>query len=86
MRIPSRTTAKFWIAFTELPPEVRALARKNYLLWANNPLHPSLHFKAICSPNWSVRVGQNYRAVGKFSNKSFLWEWIGSHKDYDARY
>ena len=86
MRIPSRTTAKFWKSFAQLPAEIRTLAQKNYRLWADNAAHPSLHFKPIRSPNWSARVGQNYRAVGKFSGESFLWEWIGTHEEYDKRY
>ena len=48
--------------------------------------HPSLHFKKLRNENWSVRIGLNYRALGKFSEDGvFLWEWIGSHADYDKR-
>ena len=46
----------------------------------------SLHFKKVGADNWSVRIGLNYRAIGKFSKDgAFLWEWIGSHADYDKR-
>jgi hypothetical protein len=43
-------------------------------------------FKKAGYNNWSVRIGLNYRAIGKFSEDGmFLWEWIGSHADYDKR-
>jgi hypothetical protein len=77
---------QIWRSFSDLPLEIQALARKNFLLWKDNAAHPSLHVKRIGSPNWSVRVGQNYRAVGKFSGELFLWEWIGTHEEYNKRY
>jgi hypothetical protein len=49
-------------------------------------MHPSLHFKRITSPNWSIRIGESYRAVGKFSANVFVWEWIGSHAEYDKNF
>ncbi|HUZ06386.1 MAG TPA: hypothetical protein VMV89_02740 [Candidatus Paceibacterota bacterium] len=45
-----------------------------------------LHFKSIGKSDWSVRVGGHYRAVGKFSGEIFLWEWIGSHEEYNKRF
>ena len=69
-----------------MPAEVRALAQKNYRLWSANAYHPSLHFKSIGKSDWSVRVGGHYRAVGKFSGETFLWEWIGSHEEYNKRF
>jgi hypothetical protein len=62
------------------------LARKTYGLWSANAFHPSPHFKCIGKPNWSVRVGGHYRAVGKFSGSVFVWEWIGSHEEYNKRF
>lgn len=56
--------------FHELPKPIRELAQKNYRLWAENASHPSLHFKRILQPNWSVRVGKDYRAVGKFADEN----------------
>jgi hypothetical protein len=83
---PSRGTSEFWRRYRALPAEVRTLAQKNYRLWSANAFHPSLHFKSIGKADWSVRVGGHYRAVGKFSGKNFLWEWIGSHEEYDKRF
>lgn len=86
MTIPSRGTEEFWQLYRALPAEVRSLARKNYQLWMTNAFHPSLHFKPIGRPNWSARVGQHHRAVGKFAQNGFLWEWIGTHAEYDKRF
>jgi len=84
--IPSRGTSEFWRRYRALPAEVRALAQKNYRLWSANAYHPSLHFKSIGKSDWSVRVGGHYRAVGKFSGETFLWEWICSHEEYNKRF
>jgi hypothetical protein len=84
--IPSRGTPGFWRLYAALPADVRLLAQKNYRLWSANPFHPSLHFKSIGKPNWSVRVGDHYRAVGKFNGEVFLWEWIGTHEAYNRRF
>lgn len=86
MRIASRGTPEFWRLYRQLPVEVKEVARKNYRLWQANAFHPSLHFKPIGKPNWSARVGQHYRAIGRFLGDEFLWEWIGSHADYDKRF
>ena len=86
MRVASRGTPEFWRLYLALPADVRATARKNYRLWQASAFHPSLHFKSIGKPNWSVRVGDHYRAVGRFLDNIFLREWIGSHAEYDRRY
>jgi hypothetical protein len=84
--LPSRGTSEFWRLYRALPADVRQLAQKNYRLWSANIFHPSLHFKSIGKSNWSARIGSHYRAVGKFIDNIFLWEWIGSHEDYNKRY
>ena len=86
MTIPSRGTSEFWRLYRALPAEVRLLAQKNYRLWSANAFHPSLHLKSIGKSDWSVRVSGHYRAVGMFVGKTFLWEWIGSHEEYNKRY
>jgi hypothetical protein len=78
----SRTTPEFRSFFAELPQEVRDTARKQYRLWANDPWHPSLHFKKI-GRLWSVRVSREYRAIAYEENGEYTWVWIGSHGDYD---
>ena len=80
----SKTSREFWKLFHGLPIEIQRLAYKNYLLWQNNPRHPSLRFKPIKSRQWSARVGDHYRAIGHFVEAdTFLWTWIGTHGDYD---
>jgi hypothetical protein len=82
--VKSRTSPEFWKLFYNLPIEIQRLAYKNYLLWQNNPRHPSLWFRPIKSRQWSVRVGDHYRAVGHFvESDTFLWTWVGTHEDYN---
>jgi hypothetical protein len=84
---PSRGSSEFWRLYRALPFDIRALVQKNYPLWSANAFHPSLHFKSIGkSQDWSVRVGDHYRAVGKFSGNVFLWEWVGTHEEYNKRF
>jgi hypothetical protein len=87
VNFPSRGTSEFWRLYRSLPAEVRALAQKNFRLWSANAFHPSLRFKSVGNKNdWSVRVGDHFRAVGKFSGNDFVWEWIGSHENYNKRF
>ena len=86
MIYPSRGTPVFWRHYRALPTPVRQLARKNYELWSKNAFHPSLRFKRINSPNWSVRIGDHYRAVGLFADDGFVWQWIGTHESFNKRY
>lgn len=32
---------------------------------------------------WSVRVNQNYRALGRPRGNLVVWFWIGTHAEYD---
>jgi len=61
------TLPRFWVHYWHLPENVRKLADKNYRLLKLDPAHPSLHFKKVGKNKtlWSVRVGRNYRALGK---------------------
>ena len=86
MSFRSSGNPDFWNAYYKLPESTRALARKNYHLWRADPFHPSLYFKKISSANWSVRIGDHYRAVGRFVEGNFLWEWIGTHEEYNKTF
>jgi hypothetical protein len=81
----SATLPSFWAAYRKLDESVRERARKAYRLWAENPFHPSLHFKCINREEniWSVRITLNYRALGIMDGDTVTWFWIGSHDDYD---
>ena len=81
----SRATTRFWFLFGQLPPAIQKLAVKNYNLWRKSPRHPSLRFKKLHGrgERFSVRVGDDYRAVGHFVEDGVEWVWIGSHGEYD---
>ena len=66
-----------------MPLKVRDLAEKNYRLWHDNPRHPSLNFKLVGNEVWSVRIGRNYRALGRVEDDAISWLWIGHHSEYD---
>ncbi len=76
-------SSHFWAAYTRLPKEVRALARKNFRLLKQERRHPSLQLKRIGAV-WSVRVGLHYRALGVDVEGGIQWFWIGTHAEYDA--
>jgi hypothetical protein len=73
---------EFWKQLESLPEEVQKLAHANYQLLRNDARHPSLHLKKVAG-YWSVRVGANYRALGKQVPEGILWGWIGTHAEYD---
>jgi hypothetical protein len=79
----SRRSKTFRELYTRLPARARELAVKNFRLWRANPAHPSLHFKPLAEPDWSVRVGAHYRAIGARKGDTILWYWIGTHEDYN---
>jgi hypothetical protein len=60
-------------------------ARKAYRLWRANPGHPSLQFKRVDDqePIYSVRISDDYRALGLMEGDIVIWYWIGSHDEYE---
>jgi hypothetical protein len=82
--LKSLTTPGFWKCYHALPETVQKLADRTYLAWAREPRSPSLRFKPFKSNQWSIRIGDHYRAVGRFvDGNTLLWTWIGSHEDYN---
>ncbi|MBV6489772.1 MAG: hypothetical protein IT202_06800 [Fimbriimonadaceae bacterium] len=81
----SHISREFRAALRALPKEVQSQARKTYELWKQNPHHPGLHFARLKAHDaYSVRIGLHYRAICVEVEKDvFLWDWIGSHSDYD---
>ncbi len=63
----SRVSVSFWKRFAKLPEATQRLAFKKYQLWLVDQQHPSLRFKPFKYGQWSVRVGEHYRATGYFS-------------------
>jgi len=75
----------FWRAYERLTPSVKARARAAYEIFAANPEHPSLRFKKLqgVADIWSVRISEQYRAVGVRSGDTIQWIWIGTHNEFD---
>jgi plasmid maintenance system killer protein len=71
-----------------LDPRVKHAARRTYRLFSTNPEHPSLHFKKLQGHQsvWSVRINEQYRAVGERDGDTVEWAWIGSHNDFDSKF
>jgi hypothetical protein len=78
----SSTKKSFRSRLAALPPEVRALARKNFRLWLRDPHHSSVRFKPV-GRFWSARVGSGYRALATMTGEHVEWFWIGTHDDYE---
>lgn len=81
----SETLPSFWKAYGRLDESVRNRAKKAYEIWAENPFHPSLHFKCVNHREniWSLRIRPDYRALAVFENGIVTWFWIGDHKAYE---
>jgi hypothetical protein len=64
---------------------VQKQAREAYALFMKNPGHPSLRFKKLggSADRWSVRISEQYRAVGIRTGESIVWFWIGTHNEFD---
>lgn len=83
----SQTTRAFRKQLRRLPSEVREQAATAYRLFAQNPHHPSLHFKQVHAVEsvFSARVGRGYRAVGFLEGEDLIvWFWIGPHEQYET--
>jgi len=65
-----------------LPEETQKLAHKAYILWRENPRHPSLQFKKV-GKLWSIRIKDGYRALAHISGPKVYWIWIGHHAEYE---
>jgi hypothetical protein len=81
----SRATTRFWQCYDKLPEGVQRDADQAYVLWHNEPRHPSLQFKLVDpqEPIYSVRVSKGYRALGWLEGDTVTWFWIGDHDAYE---
>ena len=81
----SKTRPSFWRAYEQLSETTRRAAREAYALFEKNPRHPSLRFKKLGGYDniWSVRVNEQYRAVGERKDDAIAWVWIGTHNEFD---
>jgi hypothetical protein len=85
--VRSRTTRAFRESFAALPEPIREQAREAFRLWRSDPMHNSLHFKKLrtAEPCYSVRIGIQWRALGRLEGDTLVWFWVGSHADYERR-
>lgn len=81
----SHRTARFRKAFDALPRQVQEQARQAYRQFKRDPFHPSLRFKQVhaSKPIYSVRITDDYRALGIRDGQDIVWFWIGGHEEYD---
>ena len=79
----SKTHEDFWRCFHALPKATQKLAREKFHLWRDEPFNSSLQFKELLKDVWSVRINQNYRALGRRRGNLIVWFWIGTHAEYD---
>jgi hypothetical protein len=81
----SQTLPRFWALYRKLPQSVRQQAAKAYRVWRRNPEAAGLFFKRVgkTRPVYSVRVGEDYRALGLLHGDTVSWFWIGDHDEYE---
>ncbi len=81
----SRTRPSFWRAYARLSEPNRQSARRAYALFAASPEHPSLRFKKLVGYDhiWSVRINEQYRAIGERHGDTIIWVWVGTHNEFD---
>ena len=81
----SLTLPSFWEGYQALDERTRRKTRKTYLMWSQNPIHPSLRFKCVNQEEdlWSVRITRAYRALGIMDANTVTWFWIGNHDHYE---
>jgi len=53
---------EFWKCYGPLPEKTQALADAKYVLFEQEPFHPSLGLKQK-GEVWTVDVGRSYRAI-----------------------
>lgn len=82
-----RRSIKFKELFKALPSSIQKIAKDQFKLLKVDPSHPSLSFKKLQgTPNYSVRVNDNYRAIGTPMPKKptlIVWFFIGTHSSYN---
>jgi hypothetical protein len=71
-----------------LDKPARQAARRAFLLFSRDPEHPSLRFKKLGGYEhvWSVRINEQYRAVGERNGDTIAWIWAGTHNDFDNQF
>lgn len=66
-----------------LPDSLQRWAARQFRILQENPLYPSLHFKKVSVGLWSIRITDDYRALGYERDGLIIWYWIGPHSEYE---
>ena len=77
----SEASGGFWACFNALPEAIQQRAALAFTLWRENQRHPSLQFMRK-GPYWSVRITDDYRALGRQRDDTIIWFFIGDHTSY----
>jgi len=74
--------------YSALSEEHRNAARRAYKAFSNDPSLPGLRFKKLGGYDdvWSVRINDQYRAVGRRNGDTIIWFWIGTHNEFDKMF
>jgi hypothetical protein len=80
--VTHHTASRFWVHCETLPAAVRTQADKQFALLKANPSHPSLRRKKV-GRFWPARVNAEIRALAVQIEDTFVWFWIGDHREYD---
>jgi len=85
MSIVSTRTTEFVRLLKGLTSKQRKEAWKSFVLWREDPAHPSLEFKCVDRERriWSARASLDLRVLGIYSGSVITWFWIGKHSTYD---
>jgi hypothetical protein len=75
----------FWRAYERLNGPHRLAARRSYAIFAESPDHPSLRFKKLGDYEHlcSVRINEQYSAVGERRSETIVRFWLGTHNEFD---
>jgi hypothetical protein len=78
--------ARFRSDFARLLGRIQEQARRAYRVFNADPNHPGLQFKKLPPHQdiWSVRITDDYRAIGHREGESIVWFFIGTHAEYDS--
>ena len=76
-------TTRFNKHLARLPVSVQDQFAKQIALLADNPRHPSLHFKKLVDKDdtYSIRIASNYRAIFMMAHDTCIFFAIGHRKD-----
>ncbi len=91
-RVKSVRTRQFKQLFDRLPPQIQKIARRKFEMFKMNPFHPSFRRKIIQSttnypnPHYEFRITRDYRATCFIDDDTYVWVFIGTHREFDSMY